>query len=53
MFVNEASVRGGDVKLLVHPTGVHAFDLRNDDEAPREIITQTIRFMQVHLEVGQ
>jgi dienelactone hydrolase len=32
--------------LLNHPTGYHAFEMRNDDEATRAIIDQTIAFVK-------
>jgi predicted esterase len=51
-FVNVALERGLAVEHLVHPAGVHAFDLRNDDDYSREIIEQTIGFMQSYLELG-
>jgi dienelactone hydrolase len=34
------------VTLLNHPTGYHAFEMRNDDEATRAIIDQTIAFVK-------
>jgi acetyl esterase/lipase len=51
-FVNAALERGLAVEHLVHPAGVHAFDLRNDDDQSREIIKQTIGFIQSYLELG-
>ena len=34
------------ITLLNHPTGYHAFEMRNDDEATRAIIDQTISFVK-------
>jgi acetyl esterase/lipase len=48
-FVAEASARGVTVEVACHPSGHHAFDILDNDETSREIIQQTIRFMQVHL----
>jgi hypothetical protein len=45
--------RGIEVELLIHPTGVHAFDLRNDDEHSREIIQQTLQFIQNRLGISR
>lgn len=32
-----------------HPTGVHAFDMLNDDARSREIIRATLEFLKTHL----
>jgi acetyl esterase/lipase len=52
-FVDAALSRGIEVELLIHPTGVHAFDLRNDDEHSREIIQQTLQFIQNRLGISR
>lgn len=31
-----------------HPTGVHAFDLFNDNERTHEIIKKTLEFLKYH-----
>lgn len=36
--------------LLTHENGVHAFDIRNDDDRSRGIIEQTMEFIKSHLE---
>ena len=38
-----------DVSLLNHPSGVHGFDNKNDDEQSRYIIKTTILFLKSHL----
>jgi hypothetical protein len=34
------------IELLNHPTGEHAFDVRNDDARSREIIGRTLEFIR-------
>jgi hypothetical protein len=48
-FVNEAEEREQPVELLVHSVGVHAFDLRNDDDESRELIQASVAFLQEQL----
>ena len=48
-FANELNALGAPVTLLTHENGVHAFDLRIDDDRSREIIEQTIDFIKLHL----
>jgi acetyl esterase/lipase len=48
-FVNELTTRGAQVTLLTHDNGVHAFDIRNDDDRSREIIEQTVEFIKLQL----
>jgi acetyl esterase/lipase len=48
-FVAEASAKGARVETVVHPTGVHAFDLLNDDDTSRDIVKQTLTFLATHL----
>ena len=50
-FVADAKAKGADVEALVHPTGVHAFDLLNDDDTSRDIIKQTLAFLTTRLSV--
>jgi acetyl esterase/lipase len=47
--VETARLRNLDLTLLEHPTGDHAFDLFNDDDTSREIIAETVAFLQAHL----
>jgi len=47
-FVREATSRGVNVTLLTHPSGVHCFDILNDDDQSREVIKKTLEFIQVH-----
>jgi acetyl esterase/lipase len=49
-FVDYATAAGAHVELLVHPSGVHGFDILNDDEQSRDIIKKTLQFFQTHLE---
>ena len=46
MYADRASARGAEVKVVSHPNGAHAFDLRNDDDTSRAIIKETIDFLQ-------
>ena len=48
-FVVDARAKGADVEALLHPTGVHAFDLANDDDTARDIIRQTLVFLTSRL----
>jgi dienelactone hydrolase len=48
-FVDYATAAGAQVELLVHPSGVHGFDMLNDDEQSRDIIKHTLEFLRVHL----
>jgi acetyl esterase/lipase len=49
-FVAEASTRCVTVEVARHPSGHHAFDILDDDETSREIIRQTLQFIQAHLQ---
>ena len=40
------------LELLEHPTGEHAFDIRNDDDTSREILRRTLSFIERHLRDG-
>ena len=44
-----ASQAGVLLEFLEHPSGEHAFDIRNDDETSREIVQRTLRFIERHL----
>ena len=48
-FVKDATAKGVHAELLIHPTGVHAFDILRDDEQSRQIIKKTITFLQAQL----
>jgi acetyl esterase/lipase len=50
-FVAAALVANAPITLLNHPTGVHGFDVENDDERSREIIRAALEFMKTHLNV--
>lgn len=49
-FVARARSDGSPVELLVHEDGRHAFDIVDDDDRSRELIRDTIDFLQRHLE---
>jgi hypothetical protein len=38
-----------DEYVMNHPTGLHGFDLLNDDARSREIIRATLEFVKTHL----
>lgn len=48
-FVAKARKLGAPVELLVHPKGVHAFDVRTPDARTRAIMRQTLAFLRLHL----
>ncbi len=48
-FIDAARAHGGDVTVLEHPEGDHAFDLGSDTDTTRNIVRQTIEFFQHHL----
>jgi len=48
-FVADALAANAPVTLVNHPTGVHGFDVENDDERSREIIRGVLEFLQTHL----
>jgi acetyl esterase/lipase len=48
-FVEQAADEGVHVEFLQHPNGQHGFDVMNDDEKSRQIIKQTLNFIQAHL----
>jgi acetyl esterase/lipase len=48
-FQAAAAGRGLDVSVETHDEGVHAFDLRNNDQRSREIIASTLAFLRSNL----
>jgi len=48
-FIGAALDKDLPVRLINHAGAPHAFDLFDDSEATREIIRETLRFMQFHL----
>jgi acetyl esterase/lipase len=47
-FVREAKARNAPVQVIEHPTGQHAFDVRDDDDRSREIIAEAVKFIALH-----
>jgi acetyl esterase/lipase len=47
-FLREAKAHDAPVQMIEHPTGQHAFDLRDDDDRSREIIAAAVRFVGSH-----
>lgn len=52
-FVAAALAANAPLTLVNHPTGVHGFDVENDDERSREIIRALLEFMRAHLSVAE
>jgi len=52
-FVLTALARNAPLEVLNHPSGHHAFDVRDDDDRSREIIARTIAFMAYHLSTSR
>jgi dienelactone hydrolase len=48
-FAAAALERNANLVLVMHPTGFHGFDTRNDDARSREIIVMALEFMKRHL----
>jgi acetyl esterase/lipase len=48
-FAQAALAANIPLDLMNHPRGQHGFDIYNDDERSREIITRAIAFVQTHL----
>ncbi len=48
-FTQAARDLGGELRLEVHPAGVHAFDALNDDDTSRRIVRDAIEFARIHL----
>ncbi len=47
-FVNAALERNIELELMNHPTGMHGFDILNEDERSRAIIRRTVEFIREH-----
>lgn len=50
-FVGAAMAKRLTLELLTHPKGKHGFDIFNDDDRTREIIKETLAFLEWHLGV--
>ena len=48
-FVQVAIAQNVPITLMNHPSGVHGFDMLNDDDRSREIIHATLEFLRTHL----
>lgn len=48
-FVARALATDTALTLANHPTGQHAFDVRDDDQDSRHIIALTLGFLRDHL----
>jgi dienelactone hydrolase len=48
-FVASALERNLEIDVLNHPTGEHAFDIRNDCRRTRDVIEATLHFYRRHL----
>ncbi len=48
-FDARARQLGASVELMLHPEGLHAFDILNDDDTSRAIIRRTAEFIGSHL----
>ncbi len=48
-FIAEALAKNAPIEIINHPTGQHAFDVRDNDKRSPEIIRQTLAFMLYHL----
>jgi acetyl esterase/lipase len=48
-FLQAALEHGVAVDFTNHPTGIHGFDIMNDDERSREIVARALEFLAVHL----
>jgi acetyl esterase/lipase len=49
-FRQQATASGVALEMLEHPSGEHAFDIRNDDDTSRDIIRRTLDFVKQHLQ---
>lgn len=49
VFVMEALAGNAPLELMNHSAGRHGFDILDDDERSREIITRAVAFAQVHV----
>jgi len=48
-FIRQGLVENLPITFVNHPEGRHAFDLFDDSRASRDILRQTLRFLQQHL----
>jgi len=48
-FREQAVASRVSLEFLEHPTGEHAFDIRNNDDTSREILRRTLSFIERHL----
>lgn len=48
-WVAQAVALDAPVTLITYPEGVHAFELENDTPESRQIVTQTLDFLEFHL----
>ncbi len=48
-FVAVAVQRGAELELHTYPDGQHAFDIRDDTDASRRLLVQTVEFLRAHL----
>jgi len=48
-FIGTALTQNVELTVMNHPTGQHAFDIRDDDARTHEIIQATLEFMKTHL----
>ncbi len=48
-FREQAAASHVPLEFLEHPTGEHAFDIRNNDDTSREILRRTMSFIEHHL----
>jgi acetyl esterase/lipase len=47
-FTSDAIAANAPITFVNHPTGLHGFDVDNDDERSKEIIRSTLTFLQAH-----
>jgi hypothetical protein len=48
-FIAKAIVQNVPVTLMIHPDGVHGFDIYTDNESTRQIIKNTLEFWKFYL----
>jgi hypothetical protein len=48
-FIRHSLVENLPITFVNHAEGQHAFDLFDDSETSRDIVRQTLRFLQEHL----
>ncbi len=49
-FIADALAKNAPIEVINHPTGQHAFDVRDNDKRSQQIIRQTLAFMLCHLD---